>query len=225
MKKVITILALAVLVCGNINAQEAAPIKKDMSTKLKYKLTIDFISVGAGIDAESYAKIEEFIKSHPKKPAYTIKQKGKEGETKFLLRLNELTKAEQSTFVADIKKLITKPELVKISTTIITKMKPGTSESVSPINNSYRLVMSFISKGGGIDKIHEKIMEYVEKHPKKPAFETHRWGREGEVDDCFKLTELTAEEQKIFVKDINKMIVDKEMVLVTENQEYVKKGR
>jgi len=225
MKKVIAFLTLAMLVCGSLAAQTKTSPKKN-----KYKVTIDFISKGGGIDRESYTKMEDFIKNHPKKPAYEIKQKGKEGETKILLKLTELTNEEQVVFESEIKKLIVKHDLVLINGSVVNPKLIGTpvAEAVSniPTTNNYRLVLSFISKGAGIDNsVHEKIKEYIEKHPKKPAFEIHRWGREGEVDYCLRLKELTADEQKVFIADINKLITDKEMVFVYENHEYVKKGR
>ena len=225
MKKLI--LAISVLLFVNqANAQSA---KQDPTTtppvvkKTKAILTIDFISKGSGIDAESFTKIEEFIKTHPKKPAYETKQKGREGETKFILKLTELNKEEQKAFIADIKSLIIKHDLVLINGVAV-KPKVNANPAGSP--NTFRLVLSFISKGGGINiASHEKIMQYVEKHPKKPVFESKTWGREGETDYCFQLKELTADEQTVFIKDINKMITDKEMVFVHENQAYVKKGR
>ena len=225
MKKVITFFALIMLVCGSLVAQT-----KTATKNLKYRATIDFISKGSGIDGESYTKIENFIKNHPKKPIYEVKHKGKEGETKILLKLTELTKEEQITFMDEIKKLIVKADLVLITETGITPILNVKPQALAVTNlpgtNNYRLVLSFISKGGGIDgKTYEKIKEFIEKHPKKPAFETHRWGREGETDYCLHLKELTAVEQTVFIEDINKLITDKEMVLVYENNEYVKKGR
>ncbi|MGZ3864253.1 MAG: hypothetical protein ACXVPN_13665 [Bacteroidia bacterium] len=108
----------------------------------------------------------------------------------------------------------------------VKKKKARANQEALAKEGTYRLVLSFISKGAGLDNAtHDKVIAYVTNHPKKPAFETHRWGREGEVDYCFKLTELTADEQKVFVKDIEKMIPDKTMVFVQENHTYVKKGR
>lgn len=108
----------------------------------------------------------------------------------------------------------------------VKKKKATVNQEALAKEGTYRLVLSFISKGAGLDNpTHDKVIAYAQNHPKKPAFETHRWGREGEVDYCFKLTELTADEQKTFVKDIEKMIPDKTMVLVQENHTYVKKGR
>ncbi|MGZ3866089.1 MAG: hypothetical protein ACXVC6_10470 [Bacteroidia bacterium] len=108
----------------------------------------------------------------------------------------------------------------------VKKKKATANQEVLAKEGTYRLVLSFISKGAGLDNAtHDKVIAYAAAHPKKPVYETHRWGREGEVDYCFKLSELTADEQKLFVKDIEKMIPDKTLVLVQENHTYVKKGR
>ncbi|HWY38937.1 MAG TPA: hypothetical protein VNY73_10285 [Bacteroidia bacterium] len=106
------------------------------------------------------------------------------------------------------------------------KKKAKAKEEASAKEVQYRLVLSFISKGGGIDyKAHEKIKDFIEKYPKKPAFAVHHWGREGEVDYCLHLKELSAKEQVTFVEEIKKLIDNQDMVLVQENQAYVKKGK
>ena len=86
-----------------------------MEKKTKYRVAISFISIGAGIDNESYEKIESFIKSHPKKLKYGVIQKGREGEKTIYLKLGELSGDERKTFVAEINKLIVKKELVKVN--------------------------------------------------------------------------------------------------------------
>ena len=92
--------------------------------------------------------------------------------------------------------------------------------------NNYRLIISFISQGSGIDgKTQEKVITFIKKLPSKPVFEMYQWGREGEVDYCLHLKELSSAKQKAFVKNVKKLIKGKELVLLLENQEYVKKGR
>lgn len=227
MKKIIFLLSISLLLCGGI--LKAQTVKeggtKTATVKAKNKLIIAFISKGNGIDGESFNKIENFIKEHPKKPAYETVRMGKEGETEFRMKLTEFTKSEQAEFTNQIKNLIVKHDLVLINGKHIkpAPLTPGTS---SDVNKNYRLVLEFISMGNGPDReALPKIREYIAKHPKKPAVETYTWGREGETDLCLKLTELTPEEQVSFIKDINKLITNKEMVHVLENQPYVKKGR
>lgn len=81
---------------------------------VKTRMVISFISKGAGIDAKEYEKIKAYIDNHPKKPAYEVRNWGREGEKDFLLNLKELTPNEQELFVQEIKKLISSPEMVHI---------------------------------------------------------------------------------------------------------------
>lgn len=90
----------------------------------------------------------------------------------------------------------------------------------------YRLIISFISKGAGIDsKLSDAITAYTSSHPKKPASKLISWGREGENDHCFLLKELTKTEQVEFIAEIKKIIGSSDMVLLTENSKCMHKGR
>ena len=107
------------------------------------------------------------------------------------------------------------------------------SESAAAISNipdapiTYRLIVSFISKGAGTDS--EKrtaFLAYVDGHAKKPAYKTVTWGREGETDYCFNLAELTAKKDLItFIDDIKKIAAGSDMLLISENAECAHKGR
>ncbi|MCC6182987.1 MAG: hypothetical protein IT237_14250 [Bacteroidia bacterium] len=92
---------------------------------------------------------------------------------------------------------------------------------------TYRLVVSFISKGGGPD--HQKLeafLNFVKSHPKNPVYETFLWGREGESDMCFQLTEFKTDKEKSdFVNEIKKISGGSDMMLINENTEYKKKGK
>lgn len=99
------------------------------------------------------------------------------------------------------------------------------TSSDAPI--TYRLIVSFISKGSGTSS--EKrtaFLAYVDGHPKKPAYKTVVWGREGEADYCFNLSELTAKKDLIaFIDEIKKIASGSDMMNVTENAECQHKGR
>ncbi len=228
-KDLILFLSLIFFLSQGVLAQDTPqqPTPKATATKkaMKYRLTIEFISKGNGIDGESFDKIENFIKNYAKKPVYEVKQKGREGEKTITSMLKELTKEEQLAFVMEIKKLIVKADLVLVKEYPAQKKFIATAIPVSN-SNLCRLVVSFISRGEGIDiKSQEKIKAFIENHPKKPAFEEYRWGREGEIDYVLMLKEFSADEQKVFVKDVKKLIINKEMALIDENSDYVKKGR
>lgn len=234
MKKVIFLMSILVFACSITNAQTKTKTAKKTKTaqtgrKIAPKLTLDFISRGGGIDNDAFAKIEDYAKNHPKKPFYEVVAQGKEGEKKIYFPLNELTQEEQVSFVNDVKAMITKPEMVLVTSKVEAKkvaLAASTSTSEDAVNMKYRIVVSFISKGAGIDnKTADKVKEYIEAHPKKPAFEMKAWGREGEKDYLLVLKELTPDEQKVFVEDVKKLVSSSDLVFLKENETYVKKGR
>ena len=92
---------------------------------------------------------------------------------------------------------------------------------------TYRLLVSFTSKGAGTDS--EKrtaLLAYVDGHSKKPAYKTVNWGREGETDYCFNLSELTSKKDMIdFIEEVKKIAATSDRILVNENAECQHKGR
>jgi hypothetical protein len=85
----------------------------------------------------------------------------------------------------------------------------------------YRLVISFISKGTGIDhKSMEDIGNFVQTHSPKVSYEICQMGREGETNWLFQLTELSKKQQKKFIKEIKKKVADITMVFVKENTNF-----
>jgi hypothetical protein len=101
------------------------------------------------------------------------------------------------------------------------------TSNVAATSISYRLIVSFISKGAGPDS--EKIkffLAYADGHPKKPAYQTIAWGREGEVDYCFTLSELTSKKDLVtFIEDIKKLGAGSDMLIISENTECQHKSR
>lgn len=99
-----------------------------------------------------------------------------------------------------------------------------TSSSSKTVTTTYRLIVSFISKGAGTDhNLREAFTKYIESHPKKPSFELIHWGREGEADYCFTLKELSKKEQETFVKEIQTIIGKSDMAHISENAECLHK--
>lgn len=91
----------------------------------------------------------------------------------------------------------------------------------------YRVIVSFKSKGEGIE--YEKktaLLNYVDKHPLKPAYQTVLWGREGETDYCFDLSELPSKKELFaFLDEIKRITAGSELVDILENAECQHKGR
>ena len=93
------------------------------------------------------------------------------------------------------------------------------SESVNVSKSeNYRLHVSFISIGQGIDDdMRQKFIDWVNNFPKKIAFEEAFWGREGEADYCFKLSEFSASEQEDFIKKAKELLLGSNLVNINEN--------
>lgn len=104
-----------------------------------------------------------------------------------------------------------------------------TSEATNTADKpvTYRLIVSFISKGAGTDsQKRSTFLDYIDKHPLKPAYKTVTWGREGETDYCFNLSELTAKNDLVtFIDEIKKIAAGSDMMNLTENAECQHKGR
>lgn len=102
-----------------------------------------------------------------------------------------------------------------------------TSTTAPDAPKTYRLIVSFISKGAGADADKRtKFLAYVDGHPLKPAYQTVLWGREGETDYCFNLTELSSKKDMIaFIEEVNKIASGSDMMKVSENAECQHKGR
>ncbi|MES2567170.1 MAG: hypothetical protein V4565_09910 [Bacteroidota bacterium] len=94
-------------------------------------------------------------------------------------------------------------------------------------SKTYRLIVSFISKGAGLDRTKQTtLLSYIESHPKKPAYTTVLWGREGETDYCFSLSELkTKAEINSFIENVKKIAAGSDMMQLSENAVSEHKGR
>lgn len=86
-----------------------------------YRLTVSFISKGAGIDYKTQESFEKWLKEQPKHPAYEVTHWGREGETNYCLKLNELSTREQGIFVRDVRTQLTDKELVFVSENAVCK--------------------------------------------------------------------------------------------------------
>ncbi len=101
----------------------------------------------------------------------------------------------------------------------------ATTSADAPI--TYRLIVSYISKGAGTDGTKRTaFLSYVDGHALKPAYKTVTWGREGETDYCFNLSELSSKKDIIdFISEVRKIAAGSDMMNVSENAECLHKGR
>src|ERR1051326_6579047 len=108
------------------------------------------------------------------------------------------------------------------STTVTTNTGPSPDQQ--KVDTNMRLVVSFISIGAGTDyKAKEEYDKLVSDDPKKPKYDETRWGREGEVDYCFTLSEMAPKEQDDFVKKTKDLLGNNKLVIITENSPCIHK--
>lgn len=85
----------------------------------------------------------------------------------------------------------------------------------------YRLIVSFISIGEGTDmKAVNELRSYIEESKKNYNKGINPvevpWGREGEVDFIFRLSNLSDEEQIKFVNGLTSMYTENKLVQISE---------
>lgn len=92
----------------------------------------------------------------------------------------------------------------------------------------YDMIISFISKGAGIDSdlkskvdVALKNFNNTNKTDLKP--EIISWGREGEVDYNFILKNLSTKQKKAFISSIEETVGSTDMAHITFNQKSVHK--
>ena len=94
------------------------------------------------------------------------------------------------------------------------------SDDVVALNN---LVVSFYSKGAGIDRdawrrFEDFIVSYAAKTNTPVPFKKVAWGREGEVDFCVTLSAMTPGQRDKFVAEARELLKSVELVHIYENR-------
>ena len=203
----------------------SSPQSVNLSKDDNVRFVVSFYSVASGIDSKVNDEFVKFMDSYPKKFAYTPKHWGREGEIDYCLALSELSSAEQAEFVKKATDILSKSKLVHQKENA--KCDHANWPSLPGLNqadDSYRLVVQFYSKGEGIDnKTNEAFVKMLDSNSKKIAYEPTHWGREGEIDYCLKLNELSTAEQADFVKKANELLSKSALVHVNENAKCVHK--
>jgi hypothetical protein len=112
------------------------------------------------------------------------------------------------------------------TTTTSSSSSENTETGNASSEQSYRIIVSFTSKGAGVAaEKREAFLKYVDSHPKKPAYKTVLWGREGETDYCLTLSELSKKEQITFIEEVKKAMAGSDQVIITENAVSQHRGR
>lgn len=110
------------------------------------------------------------------------------------------------------------------STKASDKNKTSTVNLNTTQEEKYPLVLSFYSIGSGVDGNHlRKFSEFLENYQPKLNPIITPWGREGEVDFCFTLNELSTKQRNQFVKQVREQLKDCKLVHINENAPCVHK--
>ncbi len=109
--------------------------------------------------------------------------------------------------------------LVETGTTNIAIGEPGVKATREQIN---RLTISFYSIGSGTDgEAIKSLNEYLSSYEKakgiRLAREEVRWGKEGEIDYCLRLTEIAPKEQVKVIAEIRSLLKNAKFVRIEEN--------
>ncbi len=106
------------------------------------------------------------------------------------------------------------------------KKKTSSVAKIQDENPKYRLAISFISIGTGIDsKTYKKVDSFLVAQPKKLVCIDQAWGREGEFDKYFLLNELSSKQQRSLIGQLKKICEGNEMVIISENVDNQRKRR
>ena len=99
--------------------------------------------------------------------------------------------------------------------------KDSTDQNKLQADITYRVIVSFISIGAGTDPdahpvLDAFVQQYMDTTSKKIVYQAQPWGREGEMDICFTLDNLSAEEQVNFINGLKVAFLKRELVRIEE---------
>jgi hypothetical protein len=92
-------------------------------------------------------------------------------------------------------------------------------EKILPQNDAekVRLVISFISQGEGIDRKMKGEFETWLATKQNVKYEVRPWGREGELNYCFAMANMSVQDQEAFVKEVRSFMGGRSLIVITEN--------
>lgn len=93
-----------------------------------------------------------------------------------------------------------------------------------------RFIVSFISIGSGTDReairqFEAYVLKFEEKNKVKLNVQKTNWGREGEIDYCFKLSEVKAKQQEAFIEETKELLKNSTRVRYMENSPCKNPGK
>ena len=84
--------------------------------------------------------------------------------------------------------------------------------------DNFSLIVSFYSPGNGIDhKMKKEFLAFLTNNYPKVVYQGTKWGKEGEIDFCLQLDELTESQKEQFVKESRELLSKSNRVHIYEN--------
>lgn len=113
-------------------------------------------------------------------------------------------------------------ETVAVTETVAAPEEEAAPETQAQ-DNKYRYIVSFYSIGTGVNgaaiqQLEGFIKQFETKNKVSVPYVPVRWGREGEVDYCFKLNGMTAVQQVSFIKESQELLKAAEHINYKENE-------
>ncbi len=96
--------------------------------------------------------------------------------------------------------------------------EPAVNGEAADTTNYFRFIVGFTSRGAGTDR--EKKAAYgafLAKEYPNVSYQKVPWGREGETDLCFKLSELSDVEQTGFIAKSKAFLAESDLIQFEEN--------
>ena len=96
------------------------------------------------------------------------------------------------------------------------------SKNVQKSDDTYRLILTFVSKGEGTDTQSMAALEsLIDSFNKKNGilikYEKYSWGKEGESDWCFKMDGIKKKIQDKFVDSVKNCTKNSQLIFLNEN--------
>lgn len=113
-------------------------------------------------------------------------------------------------------------ETATVTETVAVPEAEATPETQTQ-DNKYRYIVSFYSIGTGVNgaavqQLEGFIKQFEATNKVSVPYVPVRWGREGEVDYCFKLNGMTAVQQVAFIKESLELLKGAEHIHFKENE-------
>ncbi len=106
----------------------------------------------------------------------------------------------------------------------LTNTLPAMSDTTAITSlDTLPLIVQFYSIGEGINNESKVVMDvFITQQQKKYntsiSYQKVAWGREGEFDSCFRLSNLSSENRKSFISELKNLFNEKSLVHIYENQ-------